>query len=53
MRWLPKLLDLTRFAPDLTGSTPALTELAIPSMVSRFVIRNYAIGADTICSSAL
>ena len=53
MRWLPKVVDLTGSTPDLTRSAPDLTGLAIPSMVANFFIRNYAIGMDIVCSSAL
>ena len=53
MEWLPKLVDLTGSTPDLTRSSPDLTGLSVPGMVTNFVIRNYAISADTICSSTL
>ena len=45
-RWLPKLVDLT-------GSAPDLTEWTIPSIVANFVIGNYAIDVDTVFSSTL
>ena len=53
MEWLPNIVDLTGSAPDLTGSSLDVIGLSFPSMVTNFVIMNYAISADTICSSTL
>ena len=40
MKWLPKFVDLTGSKPNMTGSSPDLTRLRFPSMVTNFVIKN-------------